>query len=208
MTTTETRLTDSSQLTELAAGVRTVVYTEVRHNGKLVDRRKTGSKVTVKPKNKVVLRGTRVVNKSVPKGGAPAEVGNGGGDRSTAYTTGYSYWDNTPVGSAQIARPIIHDRAGGTGTWKDPITVAVGSGRFSFGTRFYLPELKKYFIVEDLCGACSDGRGGGAYTLDLWVDGSDMGRSGVSSCMGRITGLQPVIKGPSSTLPVSPGSIC
>ena len=86
--------------------------------------------------------------------------------------------------------------------------MAVRAGRFPFGTRFYLPELKKYFIVEDLCGACSDGRNGGAYTLDIWVDGSDLSSGGAASCASRVTGIQPAIEGPKSDLPVASGSVC
>ncbi len=194
--------------TKGADGVRTTVYTEVRHNGKLESRKQTSSTITIEPRTKVVLRGTRET-KSVIDGGEPADVGNGGGQRSNVFVTGYTYWDNSPPGSAQIARSVIHDRAGGNGTWKDPITVAVGFGpRFAFGTKFYLPELKKYFIVEDLCGACSDGRNGGAYTLDIWLDGSHLSSGGASSCAAKITGTQPAIKDPSSDLPVDSGSVC
>ena len=46
--------------------------------------------------------------------------------RLTAYTSGYSYWDNTPPGSADISNGVIHTKAGGAGTFDDPITVAVG----------------------------------------------------------------------------------
>lgn len=232
---------ESKVKTQGVAGVRTTTFTEVRHNGKIASRATTSSKVTTKPRDKVVLRGTREVVREVvrretsqaaprqtprretpsvaPKrtrssgssgnNSGPANVGSGGGQRSTAFITGYTYWDNSPPGSAQIARPQIHDRAGGTGTWKDPITVAVGFGpRFPFGTRFYLPELKKYFIVEDLCGACSDGRNGGAYTLDIWLDGSNTSSGAASSCAARITGTAPAIKDPSSNLPVDSGSVC
>ena len=189
-------------------GVRTTVYTEVRHDGRLESRKKTSSTITTEPRTKVVLRGTRET-KSVLDGGRAPDVGNGGGQRSSVFVTGYTYWDNSPPGSAQIARPIIHDRAGGTGTWRDPITVAVGFGpRFPFGTKFYLPELKKYFIVEDLCGACSDGRSGGEYTLDIWLDGSDTSSGRATSCAASITGVQPAIKDPDKNLPVDSGSVC
>ena len=74
----------------------------------------------------------------------------------TAFMTGYSYWDNSPPGSAQISRPVLHERAGGTGTYRDPITVAVGTRRRT-GLRVRHPVLSagldKYFIVEDICGA-------------------------------------------------------
>jgi len=189
------------------SGVRTAVFLEDRRNGELDSREKFLSKLTTKPRDQIVVRGTKPV-RSVLDGGKPAKVGNGGGKRSRIFVTGYTYWDNDPPGSAQIARPVLHDRAGGTGTWKDPITVAVRAGRFDFGTRFYLPELKKYFIVEDLCGACSDGRNGGAYTLDIWVDGSHLSSGGAANCASRITRLQPAIEGPKSSLPVATGPIC
>lgn len=206
----KTKKLDEGQSKVLHKGVkgeRTVVTTEVRHNGAVVSKERTSSRITTKPKNAVVLRGTREV-RSVLRGGEPADVGDGGGSRSEIFTTGYTFWDNSPPGSAQIARPQIHDRAGGTGTWKDPITVAIQSGRFAFGTRFYLPELKKYFIVEDLCGACYDGRNGGAYTLDLWVDGSHLSSGGAAQCASRITRVQPAIEGPRSDLPVDRGPVC
>ena len=74
--------------------------------------------------------------------------------------TGYDYWDNTPPGSPVISNPVIHQVAGGTGTWQDPTTVAVGhsiiNGQdildWAAGTRFYIPNLRRYFIVEDTCG--------------------------------------------------------
>jgi len=78
----------------------------------------------------------------------------------TVFLTGYSYWDNTPPASAIIGRPVIHHIAAGTGTYDDPVTLAVGwridenkvSEDFQPGTRFYIPRLRKYAIVEDLCG--------------------------------------------------------
>ena len=42
---------------------------------------------------------------------------------SSAYLTGYSYWDNTPPGSSAISKPVIHRRAGGTGKYNDPISI-------------------------------------------------------------------------------------
>src|SRR5690606_21632608 len=46
-----------------------------------------------------------------------------------AYITGYSYFDNTPPGSAVVSHPVLHTVAGGQGTYDDPITVAVGHVR-------------------------------------------------------------------------------
>src|SRR5687768_13826608 len=73
--------------------------------------------------------------------------------RYRSFVTGYSYYDNTPPGSPDISHPRIHKTAGGVGTWRDPITLAVGhkieGGRdilqFPAGTRFYIPNLRRYF---------------------------------------------------------------
>lgn len=142
--------------------------------------------------------------------------------RRTMYLTGYSYWDNTPPGSAQIARPVIHRKAGGTGTYDDPVTLAVGhakkNGRsimdYPAGTRFYIERLRKYAIVEDLCGdgpspqdgPCHSGYQGHDW-IDIYVDGKDVGKAASDACMYRITGLQNVILNPKPGYPVYSGAI-
>jgi hypothetical protein len=146
----------------------------------------------------------------------------GQGKSFTAYLTGYSYWDNTPPGSATIARPIIHDKAGGTGTYDDPITLAVGHSKTTFthtldypaGTRFYFSKIRKYAIVEDLCGdgprpqegACHIGKSGKPW-LDIYVDGSESDKEESEHCMYRITGMQRVIIDPDPNRAVHPGPL-
>lgn len=138
------------------------------------------------------------------------------------YLTGYSFWDNTPPGSAQIARPVIHSRAGGIGTYSDPITLAVGHAKFGShsrmdfptGTRFYVPSLKKYAIVEDLCGdgplpqngPCHSGHQGLPW-IDIYVGGRSVDKSAVNKCMYSITGIQSVLVNPAAGHPVVPGEI-
>lgn len=140
----------------------------------------------------------------------------------TAYITGYSYWDNTPPGSAAIAKPVIHRKAGGKGTYSDPVTIAVGyrlvGGRakldFPAGTRFYLPHLQRYAIVEDICGdgptphltGCARGNGGHPW-LDIYVDGSRVGAAAANDCMYRLTGFHQIIINPGKGYPVSAGPI-
>jgi hypothetical protein len=140
----------------------------------------------------------------------------------TAYLTGYSFWDNTPPGSAAIAKPVIHKSAGGIGTFRDPVTIAVGHTRKGFrrtmdfpaGTKFYLPKLRKYAIVEDLCGdgprpqdgACHIGHKGYPW-IDIYVGGRSVGVSASDQCMRRITGLQEVIINPHKSYAVVPGEI-
>ena len=140
----------------------------------------------------------------------------------TVYLTGYSFWDNTPPGSAAIARPVLHKRAGGVGSYKDPITIAVGhriddgvqSLDFEPGTRFYLPELRKYAIVEDVCGdgptpqlgPCHIGHKGHPW-LDIYVGGRNITPEQAEDCMRSITGVQKVVINPRRNYAVEKGEI-
>lgn len=147
-----------------------------------------------------------------------------------SHVTGYSWFDNTPPGSAEISHPVIHRRAGGVGTYADPITVAVGhsiiNGKdildFPAGTVFYVSGLKRYFIVEDTCG---DGRrpqngpchrldtpgnrapAGAQAWLDIWVGGRAISEAQANRCMNKITKLYTVIKNPPQGLATTPGDI-
>lgn len=141
-----------------------------------------------------------------------------------AFVTGYSWFDNTPPGSADIAFPGLHKKAGGTGTYADPITVAVGhtitnrvdTPDWPAGTRFYIPNLRRYFIVEDSCGDGSTPQNGPCHTgypstattwLDVWVGGQRGDNSGADACMNSITAVWTVIKAPASTYAVVAGDI-
>jgi len=141
-----------------------------------------------------------------------------------AYITGYSYFDNTPPGSARISHPVVHTVAGGIGTYDDPVTVAVGHVRedgdhrldWPAGTRFYLPNLRRYLIVEDTCGdgdrpqetGCHSGYPADASTwLDVWVGGEGGTRAGAERCMAAFTGVWDVLVNPPPDLAVDPGEI-
>lgn len=147
---------------------------------------------------------------------------------STAYTTGYGYWDNTPPGSTVISNPVLHQSAGGSGTWQDPVTVAVGHSisngadtlDFPAGTRMYIPNLQKYFIVEDACGdgatpqdiPCHNvSRGAARGTtvwFDIWIGGSSSSNSDSRRCEATLTALHTVILEPSvRDYRVTPGDV-
>jgi hypothetical protein len=125
------------------------------------------------------------------------------------WLTGYSFQDNTPAGSAKVSKPILHKNAGGTGTYADPITVAVpgkGSGIWSAGNRFYLPSVQRYVIVEDT--GASPAPSGDAGHLDMWVDGEGGSKSASDKCMDQITSkAATAIHNPASNLPVHAGPI-
>ncbi len=158
-----------------------------------------------------------------------ASAKNSAGSRSAdvskqfqIYLTGYTYWDNTPPGSSAIARPVLRQRAGGTGTWQSPITIAVGHRienglqtlDYSAGTRFYLPRLRKYAIVEDVCGdgptpqsgPCHSGYRGHPW-LDIWIGGKGVSARESDVCARRITAVQTAILNPPRNLPVQKGEI-
>jgi hypothetical protein len=127
-----------------------------------------------------------------------------------AWTTAYTYWDNTPPGSAEISNPVLHSNAGGTGTYADPITIAVGdSGSkldYPAGTRFYLPHLEKFFIVEDTCANCHAGHSGYPH-LDMWIGGQSVSASKADQCAYAITDIHTIIENPSPNHVVYPGAV-
>jgi hypothetical protein len=144
--------------------------------------------------------------------------------RMQGYVTGYSYWDNTPPGSSEISHPQLHNVAAGTGTYADPITVAVGhtlSGGndildWPAGTRFYVPFVRRYFIVEDTCGDGATPQNGPCHTgypapavtwIDVWVGGGGQSREASDECMENITDVHLVIKDPASNYAVVPGEL-
>lgn len=126
------------------------------------------------------------------------------------WLTGYSWQDNTPPGSSTVSHPVLHQRAGGTGTYQDPITVASPGPKdhmvFPPGTRFYLPTVQRYVIVED-SGASAAPAGTDGH-LDVWVDGEGGSKSASDACMNKITSrTAPAIENPPPGLPVLPGPI-
>lgn len=148
--------------------------------------------------------------------------------RMTAYTTSYTWWDNTPAGSADIALPVIHSKAGGTGTYADPITLAVGHSitggvstpDFPAGTLFYIPNVRAYFIVEDVCGDGSKPQNGPCHKLnaeakstgatvwlDMWIDGASVSKSAANACAEALTDGHLAIQNPAANYAVVEGSV-
>ena len=157
--------------------------------------------------------------------GSPAPPGSHA-QYLTAYVSGYDIYDNTPPGSPLISNPVLHQVAGGTGTYQDPITVAVGhsitNGQdildWPQATRFYIPNLRRYFVVEDTCGdgptpqdePChnlSTADPGAQTWLDVWVDGSQVSDSAASSCERIITHNQLALESPPPGYAVVSGPI-
>jgi hypothetical protein len=123
-----------------------------------------------------------------------------------AMNTGYSWYDNTPAESADICCGVLHENAGGLGTFKDPITVAVPGSQGDLetppGTRLYFPHARRYGIVED-AGASKYAR----KHFDWWVNGKGYPKADSDECMNDITGVYPIVVNPKPGLPVTVGSL-
>ncbi|MBO0876802.1 MAG: hypothetical protein J2P19_25790 [Pseudonocardia sp.] len=125
------------------------------------------------------------------------------------WLTGYSWQDNTPPGSSKVGEPVLHQVAGGTGTFADPITVATpghqGDQAWKPGTKFYLPTVRRYVIVED-SGAAKEPEGTDTH-LDMWIGGQDGTKSATDDCENQFTGKVPAQLNPPDGLPVMAGPI-
>lgn len=194
-----------------------------------IARNARGSASSTSQPTPVITAARPPVTHPVPPPGSPGSPPPPPGSDAqnvTAYVTGYDIYDNTPPGSPVISNPVLHQLAGGTGTYQDPITVAVGHSIINGqdildwppATRFYIPNLRRYFIVEDTCGDGPTPQNGpchnlssadpGAQTwLDVWVDGSQLSDSAANSCENAITHNQLVIENPASDYAMVPGAI-
>lgn len=121
--------------------------------------------------------------------------------------TWYGAWDNDPKGSTAIDHPVLHQTAGGTGTWADPLTFASpsGPGAYPYGTRIYAPGVEKYFLREDSCETswtAPNGCGPVSH-VDLYM-GNPSGTKDVLKCEDALTpdGDAPIIVNPPDGLPV------
>lgn len=140
------------------------------------------------------------------------------------FVTAYSWYDNTPAGSPAISHPVLHDVAGGTGTYEDPVTIAVGHSKKTgesvldvpAGTRIYLPHVRRYFIVEDTCGdgptpeegPCHTGaeeHGDASMWIDMWIGGQEESETFVRACAMKATGVHAAVFNPADDYVVAAG---
>lgn len=127
---------------------------------------------------------------------------------TNAYTTGYGWPDNSPPGTI-VSGPA--GNAGGTGTFVDPITIAVGYvgsvPDYPYKTKFYIPNLRKYFVVEDTCAECHRAPSGASTWVDMWTGGNGTNNAGVLACEDAVTGNHTIIRNPDANRAVVPGAL-
>jgi hypothetical protein len=112
----------------------------------------------------------------------------------SVYATFYGWADNSPPGAAIAypksgGYPTLHETAGGTGSYADPITFATDKAELAVGTVLYVPFIEKYAIMEDDCAECdSDWTTGRKWHIDLWMNSNGTESSpSLVSCEDRWT---------------------
>jgi 3D (Asp-Asp-Asp) domain-containing protein len=111
----------------------------------------------------------------------------------TVRVTFYGWVDNDPPGKI-IAYPkhknpnSLHEQAGGVGSYADPVTLAAKKDQWPVGTKFYLPYLKKYGIIEDICGNCEDKH------LDVWMESNGNFPEKLLDCESKWTKRREVVE--------------
>jgi hypothetical protein len=121
----------------------------------------------------------------------------------------YGWPDNSPPGAAiaypkSDGNPTLHNSAGGTGTFSNPITYATDKSELKVGTKVYYPYLHRYFIMEDDCVECDhDWSSSHKYHIDLWIGGKGGNSGKVINCEDNLTqDSKSVIVNPPSNEPV------
>jgi hypothetical protein len=152
---------------------------------------------------------TAIFITGIPAGPVSAITPSSSGQVVTnAYTTGYGWPDNSPPG-AVVSGPA--GTAGGIGTFADPITIAVGYvgnvPDYPYGTRFYIPNVRRYFIVEDTCAECHSTPSGASVWVDMWTGGNGSDDSGILACEGELTGNHTIIRNPDAHRAVVQGAL-
>lgn len=111
-------------------------------------------------------------------------------DVNSSHTNVIAYartWLGQPRHTDAQGRPV----AGGVGTYADPVTVAAAENNPAYppGKLVYFPGLRKYFLVEDICGNCTSD------WLDLWMESNaNSNDTAVLNCEDSWTGDPTVLK--------------
>jgi 3D (Asp-Asp-Asp) domain-containing protein len=123
------------------------------------------------------------------------------GRSQSVYLTFYGWPDNSPPGGA-IAYPknggfaTVHNTAGGTGSYDDPITFATDQAELPVGTLLFAPVIEKYLVMEDDCAECdTDWSASGKWHIDVWMNSNGSADSNaVLACEDRWTQSSTVVE--------------
>ncbi|EMD64870.1 hypothetical protein GGP41_002870 [Bipolaris sorokiniana] len=122
--------------------------------------------------------------------------------------TFYGYPDNDPAGPATAYDCGRGFKAGGTGTYTDPLTFASAPGEFNKCEVIYDPYLRKYLRFEDYCAQCTtDWKANPKINhIDVWTGSTTVnGGQNQIQCENDLTPAdrsQTIVRQPSANLPV------
>ena len=92
------------------------------------------------------------------------------------------------------------------GTYESPGTLATDASFLTPGTKVYVPELERYYVMEDTCVECSEDWSQNKPHVDLYVSGTG---HQLAACEDRLTMERAkIIVAPPVGLPVREGSAC
>ncbi|KAJ4355597.1 uncharacterized protein N0V89_003617 [Didymosphaeria variabile] len=122
--------------------------------------------------------------------------------------THYGYPDNDPPGPATAYDCGRNFKAGGTGTYADPVTFASAQGEFTKCEIIYDPYLRKYLRYEDYCQQCTEDWAASPkiHHIDVWTGSATVnGGQEQIQCENDLTPAdksQTIVRQPATNLPV------
>lgn len=139
---------------------------------------------------------------------------------TTVYTAAHS-WAGASAGGTAAGDSRAPQSGKGTGTYEDPITIAVSSHPASgqaipAGTRIYLPDLRRYFIAGDACtddgdaedNQCRQGDPVSTSTIrmDIRIGGEDVSDAAAEACSRQVADIGTAVLNPAGNYVVAPGA--
>ena len=120
--------------------------------------------------------------------------------------TFYGWPDNDPAGSGTAYNCGRDYKAGGIGTYSNPLTFASAPGEFDVCEIIYDPYTQKYLRMEDYCAQCTTDWESGIWHIDVWTGSSIKGGGQAQiQCENQLTPArrsQTIIRYPSADLEV------
>jgi hypothetical protein len=78
---------------------------------------------------------------------------------------------------------------------------------YPYGTKFYIPNVRRYFVVQDTCAECHVTPSGSSTWVDMWTGGNGTNNAGVLACEDAVTGNHTIIRNPDANRAVVPGAL-
>ncbi len=172
-------------------GKNSLLYDVVYHDGKLVEKNFSKEIVSKEPKDKIIKKGTKVVEEVVvatSRGSNSRKVSNDTSSNKSSNSSSTAVAaSNSASASGRhmqvVATAYAGDTITATGTVPKWGTIAVDPRIIPYGTRVYIPQFGQTFIAEDCGGAIKGNKidifmnsenqayDWGRRTIDIYIQG-------------------------------------